>query len=140
MLSACKAIIDINGIGKYDIIECEYSFSQSIDQTGKPSSRATGGIINVVLETTEDTSSLAHWMLSESDMKSGSLNFTLSNEKQKVVSFSEGICVGYHEYFNMRDVDVETNKPSMLLKLSITAKEITIGSATFTNKWKDLKL
>ena len=139
MLNSCSAKFHIDGMSRdFDVIECEYEFSQSVDQTGKPSSRASGGIIHVVLENAEDTSPIANWMFNEFEKKSGNITFTLSDEKTKKIVFTEGVCVSYHELFNMRDVNIETNKPSMLLKLSITANTIMIGTAMYSNNWKSI--
>jgi hypothetical protein len=84
----------------------------------------------MVIESTDD-SELISWMLSHDAMKSGIISFLRRDNERplKKVSFTDGICVSYHESF--RDYG---NVP-MTTALTISAREISIGGETYENKW-----
>ena len=45
---ALQGQVRIQGGGEYGIVECEYEFSQAVDDTGKPTTRTMGGTIRFV--------------------------------------------------------------------------------------------
>lgn len=121
----------------YGVVECEYQFSQSVDETGKPTSRPNGGIITLVIPATNDDDMFFYnWMFHKSEVKVGIIRFRLySNENKisyKTVSFANAYCIGLRDYFNDHDEKL------MYTTIKISAQVIRIGASnysTFTNAW-----
>lgn len=121
----------------YGVVECEYQFSQSVDETGKPTSRPNGGIITLVIPATNDDDMFFYnWMFHKSEVKAGIIRFRLySNENKisyKTVSFANAYCIGLRDYFNDHDEKL------MYTTIKISAQVIRIGASnysTFTNAW-----
>lgn len=118
-------------------MECEYKFEQAVDDTGKPTSRPRGGMITLVIPSTNDDDMFFYnWMFHKSEAKAGIIRFRLySNENKisyKTVSFANAYCVGLRDYFNDHDEKL------MYTTITISAQVIRIGatnSSTFANAW-----
>ena len=55
----------------YGVVECEYEFNQRIDETGKPTSRPSGGIIRFVIPSTSDDDLFFYkWMIHKTEIVS----------------------------------------------------------------------
>lgn len=127
---------------KYEIIECEYEFRQTMDDTGKPTSRTTGGIIRFVTPTKSDDDQFFHkWMFDKYAVFSGTFRFVVysqgKNVRHKTVEFKNAYCVGLKDYFNDND-----NK-LMYTTIMLSAESMKIGtgfmdSAVFSNEWASL--
>lgn len=121
----------------FDIIECAYEFNQSIDDTGKPTSRPRGGTITFVMpapaDDAPDSAFFYQWMFDKSKTHSGKFIFYVyaDNNKQceKHVSFTNAYCVGLKEYFNDNDSRL------MYTTVTISAEKIIISGAMFDNEW-----
>ncbi|MGN0236886.1 MAG: type VI secretion system tube protein TssD [Lepagella sp.] len=121
----------------YQVVECEYKFSQTIDTTGKPTSRPQGGEITLVIPSTNDDDMFFYnWMFHKSETKSGILRFRLySNDNKisyKTVSFANAYCIGLRDYFNDNDAKL------MYTTIKISAQAIMVGSvnsSVFMNAW-----
>ena len=92
----------------YGVVECEYKFTQAVDETGKPTSRPNGGTITIVIPSTNDDDMFFYnWMFHKSEVKAGILRFRLySNENKisyKTVSFANAYCIELRDYFNDHD-------------------------------------
>lgn len=128
-IAACKS-------NKYDLVECEYEFFQSIDESGKPSSRTQSGLIKFVMPAQgDDDPFFYNWMFSRAEKHSGTIEMLLSTDegKQKYLHlyFEDAYMVNMYQYFN--------NNNSLLVrtKVTLSAKKITFGnSAVFVNDWK----
>lgn len=123
----------------YGVVECEYEFRQSVDDTGKPTSRPSGGQIRIVVPATNDDDMFFYnWMFHKSEVKAGILRFCLySNENKrsyKTVSFANAYCIQLRDYFNDHDAKL------MYTTIIISAQIIRIGGAnfsTFANAWNN---
>ncbi|MCH5224508.1 MAG: hypothetical protein J1D77_00865 [Muribaculaceae bacterium] len=121
----------------YNVVECEYQFFQSVDETGKPTSRPTGGIITVVMPSTNDDDMFFYnWMFNKSEVKEGVLRFNLYSQDNRVsyktVAFANAYCVELRDYFNDHDENL------MYTTIKISAQVIVVGStntAVFSNAW-----
>jgi len=111
------------------ILECDFNFSQDIDDTGKPSAKPTGGQINITVEST-DKGIITEWMFAKMGYKNGKIVFPLRNGKKKELKFEDGVCVSYHESFNSMD------NTAMVLRFTISANKIFLDNQTFSNDWK----
>lgn len=116
---------------EYDILECEYEFTQAVDHTGRPTDRTRGGLINIVISAPDDDNLMLHeWMRDKDAIKDGTINLTVNSnnvDKPKTIEFKDAYCVRLYEYFN------NNNSVQMYLKLSIMAGTIIFGkNCTFT--------
>lgn len=121
----------------YGVVECAYDFSQSLDDTGKPTSRPKGGTITFVIPSTSDDDLFFYnWMFNKTQVYSGIFKFcvytTRNKQSYKTVFFTNAYCVSLKDYFNDNDSKL------MYTTVTISAEIIRIGtlnSATFTNEW-----
>lgn len=124
----------IIGARKYGVVECSYDFNQSVDETGKPSSRTSGGRITFVMPTTNDSDSFFYlWMFNKTLVHDGVLRFVVftndNRRSYKTVSFFNAYCINLRDYFNNNDSRL------MYTTVTISAESMTIGTATFDNGW-----
>jgi hypothetical protein len=130
---AFSATLHIDGHPKnqdgLNVVACDFAFSQETDQRGMPTSNVRGGVINVTLKNENDFDIL-QWMLSSSTKKNGKIKMSSSmadNQSFQTVEFKDGILVNYHQVFS-EDSEV-------LVSITISAREISVGGATFQNIW-----
>jgi hypothetical protein len=117
---------------EYTILSCSYHFYQETDITGKPSSIARGGQVTVTVETT-GSNKLFEWMTDSWKLLSGNLQFFKSEDEKaimKQVDFKDAYLVSYDETFTN-----QKNEP-MKTTVTLSAKEINVGSAEHKNEWK----
>lgn len=124
-----KAILKVGG-NEYNVLNCNYGLSQETDATGRPSSVTRGGMISIEVESTSDTS-LSDWMFNNFEMRSGSIDFLKrdTNATAKSLNFVDAYAVKYVENFD------STGQNPMTEKLTISAREITVGNGEHTNAW-----
>lgn len=123
----------------YGVMECEYEFTQNVDQTGKPTARPEGGIIKIVIPSTNDDDMFFYnWMFHKSEAKSGILRFRLYTTDNKIsyktVSFANAYCIYLHDFFSDQDSKL------MYTTIKISAQVIRVGAANFSmfiNNWSD---
>lgn len=133
---ALQGKLEVGG-QKYGVVECEYDFRQSVDDTGKPVSRPQGGQITFVMPSTSDDDLFFYkWMFNKTEVKSGLFQFVVysSNNRRsfKTVSFVNAYCISLKDYFNDNDSKL------MYTTVTLSAEIIRIGSADsaiFTNEW-----
>lgn len=110
---------------EYNILECEYEFTQAVDHTGRPTDRTRGGLINVVIAAPGNDNLVLHeWMRDKDAVKDGTINLTINSDnvdKPKTIQFKDAYCVRLYEYFN------SNNSVQMYLKLSIMAGTVIFG-------------
>jgi len=112
------------------VLDCSFTFEKGSDNNGKPSTRAQGGQITLLLAANRDDS-LFGWTLSETATKDGKIVFYKDNAMAKMqeLSFTKAYCLYYKQHFN-----AESENP-MELELVISAYEITYGAYTYTSRW-----
>ena len=114
----------------YNILRCNYTFDQPMDDTGKPSGKPRGGQISLTVES-EGRQDLYHWMKEPDQTKDGSLIFYKRDALSQLqkVEFTKAFCVKLSESF-----DADGNKP-MQKHLVISAQTIKIGEMEYENPW-----
>ncbi len=147
---ALQGSLTISGGKTYGVVECAYEFHQSIDETGKPTSRPHGGTIIFVTPSTSDEDLFFYkWMFNKTEVQSGFFKFIVySNDNKKsykTVEFKNAFCVELKDYFNDNDsklmyttvtisaqiIKIGRNEQSVVSRGSINI----IDQATFTNEW-----
>ena len=109
------------------IYSFDFGFTQYTDETGKTTGNPTGGTINLVVESTSDTT-LIDWMLSAKALKSGKIEV---GNKAKVIEFENAACIQYHESFS----HMGGTQP-MTISFTIIAEKIVVDGKSFTQKRK----
>lgn len=139
---ALQGQVRIHGGGEYGIVECEYEFSQAVDDTGKPTTRTMGGTIRFVMPATcDDDQFFYKWMFNKTAVYSGTFKFCVfSNDNRrrfKTIEFKNAYCIRLKDYFNDHDSKL------MYTDVTISAEALRIGTglmdrAIFTNSWASL--
>ena len=121
---------------KYELVEFEYEFYQSLDESGKPSSRPQSGLIKFVMPAQgDDDLFFYNWMFNRAETHKGTIEMLLStddNQKKYLhLFFEDAYMVNMYQYFN--------NNNSLLVrtKVTLSARKFTFGGASsFENDWK----
>ena len=139
---ALQGQVRIQGGGEYGIVECEYEFSQAVDDTGKPTTRTMGGTIRFVMPATcDDDQFFYKWMFNKTAVYSGTFRFCVfSNDNRrryKTIEFKNAYCIRLKDYFNDQDSKL------MYTDVTSSAEALRIGTglmdrAIFTNSWASL--
>lgn len=126
---AFKAKLNFNG-KEYDVLDCKYAFHRDVDSKGRPASSIYGGIIEVHIESTEDTSILDA-MINQYSLTSGSIVFRRGDEesKMKELQWESGYIIDFAE-----DIDIIGSKP-MTLKFKVSAKTVKVNNASIEQEW-----
>jgi hypothetical protein len=113
-----------------NVLDLSYQLKQETDATGRPSSITRGGKIHVTIESTGDTSQI-EWMMTNFERKDGSIVFIKrdTDATMKELQFKEAYMVEYRENFS------SVNDQPVTETFTLSAKEITVGTATFINEW-----
>jgi len=124
-----KATFKVDG-KEYRVLSCNYALHQDVDITGRPSSVARGGIVNLVAESTDDTS-LFEWMCDSYMKKDGTVTFNKRDEnaKLKELQINEAYMIKYEESFD------DTGTGAMTQKFSLSARSIKMGDGEHENEW-----
>ena len=125
----------------YAIMTCEYVLSQKTDETGRPTGMVRSGLIQLVVEGSEDEL-LASWATDSNKQLDGTLTFHSIKEESvfKEVKFEGGYCVVYREYFLPMGSDVTSIHPptgltSYCTEIAISAAKLTVDGLAHDNGW-----
>ena len=126
---AFRATLKLGG-KEFDVLDCRYSLKRDVDSKGRPSSNIYGGVVDVHVESTEDTTILEQ-MVSQFKPIPGSIVFKKGDEeaKMKELEWENGYIIFYEEY-----IDVVGSQP-MSIKFSVSAQVIKVGGAQFEQNW-----
>jgi hypothetical protein len=124
-----KAILKVDG-KEHNVLSCSYSLNQDYDVTGRPSSVTRGGVVNVVIESTDDTS-LFEWMCDSYMKKDATLTFNKRDEnaKMKELEIKEAYLVAFSESFD------NTGTGAMISSFTLSAKTLKLGNGEHDNEW-----
>lgn len=124
-----KATFEVDG-NKYRVLKCGYKLHQEVDLTGRPSSITRGGLVNLVVESTDDTS-LFEWMCDSYMKKDAKVTFNKRDEdaKMKELEIIEAYMVSYEEFFD------DSGAGAMLQSFTLSARNIKMGNGEHENEW-----
>jgi len=110
------------------VLECDFEFNQITDQRGLPTSKVEGGKINVSIAI-ENDAELLQWMFTEAADKNGKIVFIgrENGKSLKTIEFWNGRLIRYFEGF--------TEHAEVTVRITISAKKISIAGATHENVW-----
>lgn len=126
---AFKATLTIGG-KEFDVQKCNYELRRDVDSKGRPSSDIYGGVIDVTLESTEDTS-IIEAMVNQFKPGSGNIVFNRGDEesKMKELIWENGYIISFKE-----GIDVVGKQP-MTLSFQVSAQVLKIGEAQIEQSW-----
>ncbi|SNR31428.1 type VI secretion system tube protein TssD [Flavobacterium sp. ov086] len=118
---------------EYNILEFNINFKQDIDTASKPTGNPRGGIIKMIIESSQNTHFLS-WMLNSDLTKDGKITFYRRDamSKMKELTFEKAFCIGYDELFT------STTEIPMKITMELVAKEFVFDDAKFYNNWIEL--
>jgi len=124
-----KATFEVDG-NKYRVLSCSYSMHQDYDNTGRPSSTTRGGVVNLTIESTDDTS-LFEWMCDSYMKKDAKITFNKRDEdsKMKDLEIVEAYMVNYEESFD------DAGTGAMIQSFSLSSRTIKMGNGEHENEW-----
>jgi len=124
-----KAKLNVGG-QDVNVLSCNYALKQETDATGRPSSITRGGKINLIVESTGDTT-FFEWMTNNFERKDGTITFVKrdSDATMKQLKFTEAYVVDYKENFDA------TGENPVTESFTLSAREISVGSGKHTNEW-----
>ena len=124
-----KAKLNVGG-QDVNVLSCNYALKQETDATGRPSSITRGGKINLIVESTGDTT-FFEWMTNNFERKDGTITFVKrdSDATMKQLKFTEAYVVDYKENFDA------TGDNPVTESFTLSARVISVGSGTHTNEW-----
>lgn len=106
-----------------------FAYSQGFSQTGQPTGKVVGGVINVSIKNLNDRD-LFRWMFSPTDLKKGEIRIssgTVNSQSFQVVGFIDAALVNYSQTFSAQ--------AEVMANLTISCKEMDISGAKFQNLW-----
>lgn len=126
---AFKAKLKVAG-KEFNILKVSYALFQETDTTGRPSSVARGGKIDIEIEGTESPE-FFEWMVNSFERKDGSIVFLKRDSEAtlKELKFTEGYLVKHRENF-----EASGQKP-LTESFTISARKIEMGTGAFENEW-----
>ncbi len=129
-MGSFRATLTLSG-KEFDVLYSNYEFSRNTDSKGKPSSNILGGRVNVLIESTEDTSVIEAMLNSQFKPVEGKITYKKTDEdaKMKEIEFKNAYVVHYKE-----TLDVNNDVP-MTIAITFSAEEITVGNAALDNRW-----
>lgn len=126
---AFRATLNIGG-KEFDVIRCDYELNRDVDPKGRPASNIYGGKVNVVVESTGDTSILDS-MVNQFQPSTGSIIYKKGDEeaKMKELTWENGRIVAFKE-----TLDTVGTHP-MLIAFSVSAQILKVGDVQFEQNW-----
>ena len=115
----------------YNVLECEYDFTQNIDETGKPKGMPYGGEISIRVEST-GTPELLNWMLDHNQTKDGKIVFYRRDAMSKLqeVLFKKAFCIKYKEH-----CDAQGTEP-LQIEIRLIAQGFDVGGVAHNKMWR----
>jgi hypothetical protein len=130
---AFKATLHIKGHPDYEkgiaISYFTFTYSQGFNQTGQPTGKVTGGIINISIPNLNDADIFA-WMLSNIATKDGEIVITsptTGSQSFQIVDFEGAALVNYNQTFS--------ENAEVMANLTLSCKEIGVSGETLKNIW-----
>lgn len=127
---AFKTVLKI-GSKTWSIQNLSYAFRRDTDAKGKPSSSIYGGTVDLVLETTEDTTILESMLNSPTKALVVTMEISKATGEgtQKTITLTDCYVVGFSESISVFGGE------SMSYNVSFSARKIEVDKAVLENDW-----
>lgn len=111
---------------QYLLYDCNYSFTQAVDITGRPCDRPRGGIIHFTMASLPDKNLFFYkWMRDNETIHDGEIIFPINHDggiAEKRMTFKNAYCIGLEEHYEKGEDN------AMTMQLTITAESIIFGN------------
>jgi len=129
---ALQATLNINDTC-YNVQDLDYRLLQSTDSVGKPTAMPEGGIITfTILLNNKDNCFFHNWMLSISQVESGSFSLPITDgidHELMILEFKDAYCTDLQVWYG------SYNEKQLYMKLSITPTKLIFAEGVeFINK------
>ena len=122
--------LEVKDFEKREVMMIDYKFDQATDREGQIAGIPRGGKVNIRVKAMNDgNSQLLQWMLAPNDPRDFTVTFfnTVDGSTMKELKGTGCYCVNYKEKWE--------DKLGHFEQITITCKEIAIGSVKFENEW-----
>ena len=115
---------------EFDIRYVDYSIERDVDAKGRLASHLYGGLIRIIIESTEDTTLLEN-MVTQFNPHNGTIEYKKGDEEavMKELNWEQGYIIKFKE-----TADVE-GKKAMVIDFTVSAKILKVGNAVFEQSW-----
>ena len=120
----------VDGYKDREVLKVTYEFNQATDVEGQMAGIPRGGKLQVRVKALNDgTPDLLAWMTERNLPKNGKIEFleTKTGKAMKTIEFTNGYRVEFEEKWE--------DKMGHFEEITITCKDISIGSVKFENEW-----
>jgi hypothetical protein len=116
----------------YELVNCEFGFSQGLDTNGKAQSEIRGGSIALTFANIPKDD-MIEWMLKSSYLQNGAIVICdANNEPTEKILFEDAACIDMKINYTQKGNGFTTTQ--MILQ----ARKIIVGETTLENNWKNL--
>jgi hypothetical protein len=124
----------IIGSTEYNILTVDYDITQAIDHNHRPNGAPKGGLIQVMLESSNNNE-LLEWMIKPDMIKSGKIVFYRrdANSPMKTVNFKDAFCIYLKEMFTA------DGKNPMVTRVTLSCRELKINNNVINNPWAGMQ-
>ena len=122
--------LEVKDFEAREVMMIDYKFDQATDREGQIAGIPRGGKLQVRVKALNDgTPDLLAWMIERNLPKNGKIEFleTKTGKAMKTIEFTNGYCVEFEEKWE--------DKMGHFEEITITCKDIAIGSVKFENEW-----
>ena len=123
-------VLKVKDFADREVMLVDYKFNQATDTEGQVAGIVRGGQVNIRVKALNDGNpELLNWMLNPADPRDITIEFqnTKDGSAMKTIEFTNGYCVEFEEKWE--------DKMGHFEEITITCKEIAIGSVKFENEW-----
>ena len=122
--------LEVKDFEKREVMMIDYKFDQATDREGQIAGIPRGGKVSIRVKAMNDgNSQLLQWMLAPNDPRDFTVTFfnTVDGSTMKELKGTGCYCINYKEKWE--------DKMGHFEQITITCKEIAIGSVKFENEW-----
>src|SRR3954464_3884722 len=116
---AFKARLKMGGMDNVEVITCNYALHRDVNEKGRPSSHVYGGTVDIVINSTDDTSIIEAMVNNQHKPIDGTVTFFKDDEdaKMKELSWEKGYVVRFSENFDT------VGAKAMLINFTVSAEK-----------------
>lgn len=116
----------------YELLNCNFGFSQGVDNNGKAQTEVHGGSITFTFPNIPKDD-MINWMLKSSKLENGAIVICNANDEpvEKII-FEDAACIDMNINYAQKGKSFTTTH------MVIQAKKIRVGETSLENKWKNL--
>ncbi len=116
----------------YELLNCNFGFSQGVDNNGKAQTEVQGGSISFTFPNIPKDD-MIQWMLKSSKLENGAIVICNANDEPvEKVLFEDAACINMGINYTLDGKSYTTTR------MTIQARKITVNETSLENRWKNL--